>query len=148
MMRYVQNLIFRDWLLKLFSLALAVLTWLAVSFTLRQQVVPVPGSPAVSERTYYDVPVTILSHSGNVAGFTAKPAELDITVQGDGTVLKTLSGQNIRAIVDLSDTVIKTPQKLPVDIITPAGLTRVRIEPDTLVEIIPPKIIEATGPTN
>jgi YbbR domain-containing protein len=138
MIHSLKNLFVRDWPLKVFSLALATLTWLAVSFTLKQGVAPVPGRPSVSERTYYELPVLIVSRSGNVAGYQATPKKLDVTVQGDEAVLKSLSGRNVKVIVDLSETTLKSTTKLPVEIVTPAGVTQVKIEPAGLVEVTPP----------
>jgi len=138
MIRFLHNFFFRDWLLKVFSLALAVLTWLAVSFSLRQKVVEVPGVPAISERTYYDLPVVILSASGVPSGYKAKPSELNVTVQGNEAVLENLPGKNIRVLVDMSHSTLTNVRTRPVEVITPAGVTHVRIEPTNLVEIIPP----------
>jgi len=138
MMQFFKDLFLRDWLLKLFSLTLAVLTWLAVSFSLQRSVVSVPGAKNTSERTYYELPVTILSRSGLVPGIEVSPKELDITVRGDEEVLKSLSGKSIKVIVDLSDMATNAVQRLPVEVITPPGITQVKIDPDNFVEVIRP----------
>jgi YbbR domain-containing protein len=138
MIRQIRNFFFRDWLLKLFSLTLAVLTWLAVKFSIQQRVVPVPGAVSVVEKTYFDLPVTILSHTRDVSGFKAQPAEVDVTVQGTEDALRRLPRNNVRVIVDLSDVVLNSTQELPVEVIAPSGITHVRVKPENLVQIIPP----------
>jgi len=138
MMRFLKDFFLRDWLLKLFSLTLAVLTWLAVSFTLKRSVVNVPGSENTSERTYYELPVTILSRTGILPGIEVNPKELDVTVRGEEEILKNLSGKSIKVIVDLSEMATNAVQRLPVEVITPPGVSQVKIDPDSFVEVTRP----------
>jgi YbbR domain-containing protein len=138
MIGFLRNFFFRDWLLKLFSLTLAILTWLAVSFSLKQRVTPVPGTLNVSEKTYFDVPVTIVSRDMDVSRFKADPSKVDVTLQGSEAILQQLPKTSVRVLVDVSGTVLKQPQKMPVEIITPAGVAHVRTRPDNLVQISPP----------
>lgn len=135
MMQFLKDLLLRDWLLKLFSLTLATLTWLAVSFSLQRSVVTVPGADHTSERTYYELPVIIVSRSGAVPDVKISPKELDVTVQGEEEILKKLSGKAIRVIVDVSELATNSVQRLPVEVITPAGVAQVKIDPDSFVEI-------------
>lgn len=148
MMRFLKNLIVHDWPLKVFSLALAILTWLAVSFTLKQRVVPVADSPNVSKRTYYELPVMIVSRTGSAAGYQALPKKLDVTVQGDEAVLKSLSGRSFKVLVDVSDATFKTSTKLPVEVVTPAGVSQVKIEPEGFVIVTPPSTPESPSSSN
>jgi YbbR domain-containing protein len=138
MMNFLKDLFLRDWLLKLFSLTLAILTWLAVSFSLRRSVDRVAGTENAAERTYYELPVTILSHSGIAPGIQVSPKELDVTVRGEESILKTLSGKSIKVIVDLSELATNAVQRLPVEVITPPGVTQVKIDPDSFVEVTRP----------
>ena len=138
MIRFLRNLFVRDWPLKCFSLALAILAWLAISFSLREQVVSVPGATTLSARKYFDLPVTIVSSTGDTRDFKAIPSEVDVTVQGDEATLEKLAGKNIHVMVDVSGAVIRSAQEMPVEITTPPGVTHVRIEPSNLVSIIPP----------
>lgn len=138
MIRFLRNFLFRDWLLKLFSLTLATLTWLAVSFSLRQRVVPVPDAVNLAEKPYFDVPVTIVSHNQDVSMFKTDPSEVDITLRGNKTVLEQLPKSDLRVIVDLTGAGLKQAQPMPVEVIAPAGITYVRISPSNLVQILPP----------
>ena len=148
MIRFLHNLFLHDWPLKLFSLALAVLTWLAVSFSLRQHVEPVPGVQSLSEKTCYDVPVSIVSRNADVSRFKAEPQEVDVTFQGSEAALKEMSRASVRVIVDLTGTILNSPQELPVEVIAPAGITHVGIKPANLVRIIPPPAQETKTSTN
>ena len=137
MIQFLRNFFFHDWLLKLFSLTLAILTWLAVSFSLRQRVVPVPGPANVVEKTFYDLPVAVISENSDVSGFKVEPRELDVTLQGNERLLAQVPRNEVRVLVDLSDVVLKTAQQLPVQVVAPAGITYVRVKPDNLVKVSP-----------
>jgi YbbR domain-containing protein len=98
----------------------------------------VPGTVSLAEKTYFDLPVNILSQSTDVSGFKAEPSEVDVTFQGSEAALAQLPRTNVRVIVDLTGVVLRTPQQLPVEVIAPAGITHVRIKPENLVRITPP----------
>ena len=139
MREFLRKLIFGDWLLKIFSIALAVLTWLAVSFSLRQKPVDVAGKPDLSEQPYYDMPITVVSASTNVHDFKVKPSEVDVvTVQGDKAIIQKLERRHIRVQVDLTDATLTNGLKKRVDVIMPAGVTRVRVLPEEVEIILPP----------
>jgi len=138
MIRFLRNLFFHDWPLKLFSLTLAILTWLAVSISQRQKAVPVPGTLNLAEKPFFDLPISFVSRNADVSGYKADPNELDVTFQGSKDLLDRLDRADVHILVDLSDTVLRTPQRLPVEIIAPAGITYVRVRPDNLVKVTPP----------
>jgi hypothetical protein len=136
MIQFLHNLLIRDWLLKLFSLTLAVLTWLAVSFSLRHEVVEVPGKPDVSEKPFYDVPVVVISAAGDARGFLTAPAEVDVVLQGDKQLLEGLEKRQVHLVVELNGTQSASGLKRRVEVITPPGISHTRITPAE-VEIIP-----------
>jgi YbbR domain-containing protein len=138
MIRLLRTIFVHDWPLKLFSLLLAVLTWLTVHFSLRQQVVPVPGNQSLSAKTYFDLPVTIVSANMDVSSYKVEPKEVDVTFQGSKEALEEFPRSSFRIIVDLSGTVLKAAQQLPVEVIAPAGITYAHIAPESLVRVIPP----------
>ena len=137
MRQFLRNLVFGDWLLKIFSLALAVLTWLAVSFSLQQKPVAVAGKPDLSERPFFDVPVTIVSSDSDVRGLKVKPSEVNLIVRGASNLLDNLTREHVRVQVDLTATEIVPGLKRRLGAITPAGVAPMVIEPEQ-VEIIPP----------
>lgn len=145
MRQFLRNLIFGDWLLKVFSIALAVLTWLAVSFSLRQKPVEVHGNPNLSEQPYYDVPITIVSGNSDVQGFKTKPSEVDVvTVQGEKDVINKLERRHIRLQVDVTGETLTNGLRRRIDVVTPPGVTCMRVLPGE-VEIILPTVPEPTN---
>jgi len=137
MRRYLHILIFGDWLLKFFSISLAVLTWLAVSIPLRQKPVEVPGKPDLSERPFFDVPVNIVSSDSDVSAFKVRPSEVNITVRGASNLLETLKRENVRVQVDLTSTEAVPGMRRRLEVIPPPGVASMSIDPDQ-VEVIPP----------
>lgn len=137
MRRFLHILIFGDWLLKLFSISLAILTWLAVSIPLRQKPVEVPGKPDLSERPFFDVPVVLVSSDSDVRAFKVRPSEVNVTVRGASNLLENLKRENIRVQVDLTSAESVPGLRRRLDVITPQGVAAMTIEPEQ-VEIIPP----------
>lgn len=139
MREFLRNLVFGDWLLKFFSIALAILTWLAVSFSLQQKPVAVPGKPDLAEQPYYDVPVTVVSGNADVHDFKIKPSEVDVvTVQGDKTIVDKLERRHIRVQVDLTGVAPTNGLRKRIDVITPPGVTCMRVLPEEVEIIFPP----------
>jgi YbbR domain-containing protein len=138
MRAFLRNLVFGDWLLKFFSIALAILTWLAVSFSLQQKPVAVSGKPDLSERPFFDVPVTIVSSDSDVHGFKVKPSEVNLIVRGASNLLESLTRENVRVQVDLTATEVIPGMKRSLGAITPAGVAPMVIEPEQVEIILPP----------
>jgi hypothetical protein len=138
MIKFLYDLFVRDWPLKLFSLALATLTWFDVSFSIRKDVVPVPNLQSTGKRVFFDLPVIVTSSTADVQRFRVKPAEVDVTVQGDSRTLQSLQGSQIRVFVDLtgidSDTT-NSPRTLQV--CTPPGVTYTRTSPERVAVMLP-----------
>ena len=119
MIAFLRHLIFEDFWLKLFSLGLAVLIWLTVTF----------ASQPEGQRVFADLPVRIVSSAADVRSFQVNPRGVDVTVQGNAKIVQGLQSQDIRVIVDLTG--LETAQNLhkPVEVSTPAGVSYVRVEP-------------------
>src|SRR6478672_11547220 len=93
MIKFLRELLFADFWLKLFSLALAVLIWLAVSFAVQKE-------PQV--RTFSKLPVQLLSVPRDKGNIIVRPAEVEVTIQGERTLVRDLRASDIRVMVDLT----------------------------------------------
>jgi YbbR domain-containing protein len=145
-MEFLRQLFLRDLLLKLLSLALAMLIWVTVYISIRRDVSEVPGSNTYS-RTFYDCPVLVVSSDSNVSTYRVKPNEVDITVQGDPEALRNLQARQIHAFIDLTDIEDTSEATRRIDVTTPPGFTHVSVVPAD-VEIIRPATTPATVRTN
>ena len=124
MIIFTRNLVAKDFWLKLFSLALAVLIWLAVRMNGESSTSPFQaliGRPP--DENVLTVPV-------HVPDGVSEPAEVTITLRGDSQILKTLKPQNIRAEVDMTGVESANGLLRPVEIILPKGIFYTRVEPD------------------
>lgn len=138
MIKILHYLFIRDWPLKFFSLALAVLTWLAVSFSIRKEVVSVAGPVSTSERTFYDLRVVVMSTAADVHDYTVQPAEVDVTVQGDEAVLSHLQRDQIHPMVDLTDIASADNLRKRIQVFAPPGVTFTKVAPEEVDVVVPP----------
>jgi YbbR domain-containing protein len=141
MIRFLQDLVVRDFWLKLFSLALAALAWFTVEVALRNASPAMTGLPRLpaEKRTLPNLPVVILSSAEDVRSFRVNPKEVDVTVQGDGKVLRNLQPKDIRVIVDLTGIEAVNVLRRRIEVSTPAGVTHVKVEPEEVQVIFPPR---------
>jgi YbbR domain-containing protein len=133
----MRDLFTKDLGWKLFSLLLGVVIWLTVHRILE------PKSSTASEQgstvTYDNLPIEIVSGTGDVRDYRVAPASVKVTVGGPEEIMATLQASQIRAIVDLTD--IKPDDDLhrAVDISPPIGVTLISVEPSRVAVIPPPK---------
>jgi hypothetical protein len=125
MIVFARNLIAKDFWLKLFSLALAILIWLTVWFSIHGET-PSPWLALIGRPPDENV-LTVPVH---VPDGTADPAQVTITLHGDPHILKTLKPQNIRAEVDMTGVESANGLVRPVEIIVPRGISYTRVEPE------------------
>src|SRR4051812_24566543 len=95
MITLLRNLIFSDFWLKLFSLVLAILIWLLVSFAIHREVSP------TAEQVFI-VPVQVTASDSNVRNYQVNPKEVQVTVRGQARKLQSLAAAEIHAQVDLT----------------------------------------------
>ncbi len=148
MIQLARNLLFRDFWLKIFSLVLATLIWLTVwLFFIRQDVSPsrVLSTGRVEERTFYNLPVLVMSAAADVRDFKVSPGEVTIKVRGEPGKLQALEtkmhddpqARDIRALVDLTGIEPARGTRKKIVVTTPPDITFEQAEPDE-VEIIEP----------
>jgi YbbR domain-containing protein len=137
----LKDLILKDVWLKLFSLALATLIWFTVNIAIQNQVSPVSALPLVKtdRRTFSNLPVVIVSSAQDTRSTSVNPKEVEVTVEGDAKVLKSLYNRDIRVWVDLTGIEAAHDMRKRVEVSTPAGVTHVTVEPPEIQVIFPPK---------
>lgn len=142
MIAFFRHLLFEDFWLKLFSLALAVLIWITVFLAIeKKEISPAPAlAPTTPGRlTLSHLPVVVLSSASDVRTFKVNPNEVEVTVEGDSKRLQSLQPSEIRVIVDLTG--IESARELTkrIEVSTPAGITHIMVAPQEVQIIIPPK---------
>ena len=132
MIAFLRHLVLEDFWLKLFSLTLAVLIWLTVTFASQKEARP-------EIRVFSNLPVVILASGEDVHNFRVKPNEVEVTVQGDPRTVQDLDGKDIRASVDLTGVGPARDLRKPVRVSVPAGVTFMRVAPEEVQVIFPPE---------
>ena len=130
MITFLRNLVLEDVWLKLFSLALAILTWLTVTFVS-------PKDIRNDKRVFSNLPVVVLASAEDVRNFKVSPTEVEVTVQGDPKTVQNLQNNDIRVMVDLTAVGAARELRKRVEVSVPAGITHLRVAPEE-VQVIPP----------
>jgi hypothetical protein len=132
MIKFLRHLFIEDFLLKLFSLGLAVVVWLIVTFASQKE-----GGTA--SRVFYNLPVTVWSSAEDVHSFKVSPNDVVVTVQGDAKTLQNLQTKDIRATVDLTGVAVARDLRKRIEVSVPAGVTYLRVDPEEVQVIFPPE---------
>jgi hypothetical protein len=138
MISFLRNLLFHDFWLKLFSLALAVLIWLTVWFA-RGKNVFATFTNRGAEQNYFNVPVLVILPAADIRNVQVNPSVVAVTLQGEPGRLRELKTKEIHAQVDLTGIESARGLHLQVEIILPPGITYTRVIPNEVEVIIPPK---------
>ena len=132
MITLLRHLVLEDFWLKLFSLALAVLIWVTVTFVSQKDA-------GIEQRVLSKkLPVTILASAEDVHNFRVSPSEVAVTVQGNPRTLQNLQINDIRAIVDLTGVGAARDLRKRIEVSVPAGISQVRVTPEEVQVIFPP----------
>jgi YbbR domain-containing protein len=140
MIVFARNLVAKDFWLKAFSLALAILIWLTVRFSTNGETSTSPWLALLgraADENIVSVPVHIPPVSGQ--HFSVDPPEVQVTLRGDSKVLKNLRKQDIRAQVDLTGIESANGLLRPVEIVLPQGVAYTHIAPDEVEVRVSPK---------
>jgi YbbR domain-containing protein len=141
MITFLRNLIVHDFWLKLFSFTLAVLFWFTVFLTHRSESASLGKLSLVPPQqiVFLGLPVIVMSSAEDVRSIRVEPKEVDVTVQGDPKILKTLQKKDIRVLVDLTGVQAAQSLRTRIDVSTPLGVTPVKVVPENVQVIFPPK---------
>ena len=137
----LSDLLFKDFLLKLFSLMLAVLIWFTVSIAIRNEnaLITAGGVPAnLPTRDFY-VPVLVVSEAADVRQAHVNPSHVEVTVRGEPDALEKLTDKDVRVLVDLTDIESARGVRKKVEVSTPPGVAHVKVFPEEVEIVVPPK---------
>lgn len=141
MISFLQDLVLKDFWLKLFSFALASLTWFTVNIAIKNDISPVASlSLAPTEQLVMrDLPIVVLSQADEPRKFSVNPKVANVTLQGDPSTLRNLHRQDVRVVVDLSDPGVSQDFHRRIEVSSPAGITHVRVDPEEVQVMSAPK---------
>jgi len=141
MIELLHKLVFKDFWLKLFSLALAILIWVTVAVAIEKEGSPVVPADAsqIKQRHFFNLGVTVVSSSADVHEIRVQPNEVEVTVQADGKTLSELQDKDIRVLLDLTGVEAAVGARKRLDVAVPPGVTPVQVEPPDVEVIFPAK---------
>jgi hypothetical protein len=125
--------------LKLFSLALAVLIWVTVSFAIRNESLQAASVVANLPTRVFYLPVLVVSAAADVREFHVSPDSIEVTVWGESANLAQLQDKDIRVMVDLTDIESARGMTKRVEVSTPPGITLKSVDPDIVQIVVPAK---------
>ena len=138
MIIFVRNLVVKDFWLKLFSLALAILIWLTVQFSISKEVSPWSALIGrTADETVLTVPVRV--PPAEARAVTVEPSQIEVTLRGDPKLLKSLRVEDVRAHVDLAGVEMADGLRRPVEMILPPGIAYTHLTPDEVEVRVAPK---------
>jgi YbbR domain-containing protein len=137
----LRKLVFEDFWLKLFSFALAVLIWLTVNYATKSDVSPIASLSLAprEQRTFHNLPVLVMCPADELRVLVVSPKVVEVTVEGETGLLQKLQERDIHVVLDLTG--IGSAQDLSkrVEVSTPAGVTRIRVDPEEVRILFPSK---------
>jgi hypothetical protein len=128
--QFLRDLFLKDAMLKLFSLILAILTWLALSYVHRESALASAASLYSRHVTFSNVEVVVLSSASDVHDFRVEPKTVEVTVGVDVKALQALQSKDVRALVDL---------RKQIEVSTPVGVRYVKVTPREVRVLSPAK---------
>ena len=141
MIKFLRHLVVDDFRLKLFSLALALLFWITVSFAIQQkEALPFPTLPMTpAVRATFNLPVAVISSASDARNLKAVPNQADVIVQYDPQGIQPLQSKDLRALVDVTGSDTARGLRRRVEVSLPAGVTLVSVSPQEVQVVPPPK---------
>jgi hypothetical protein len=129
----LRNLILHNFWLKLSSIALATVIWLAIHYNIHGES---PINPSVANQVlaheYILVPVTIKKAPGDNRVFRIDPPDVVITAVGDDAALRRTARKAIRVDVDLTGFDAKGPVQKELTPEVPVYIKVLEISPPTV----------------
>ena len=117
----LRSIVLDHFWLKLFSLILATLIWLAVWANLHNDTLfPRRGVASEVPRTFLNRPIMVLTDVADRPAVSVTPTQASVTVRGPATLMQALKDEDIEVFVRLGDRRRFTGD-LPLHVHVPAG---------------------------
>jgi hypothetical protein len=119
-----------NFLLKLFSLALAILIWLAIRAHLQSDT-RLPWNPLKNiETREFTLPVKLLIAPGQGQGFKVNPTNVTVIVSGEVTIIKKLTASKIQVYARIDEAKGPMMSDFPLEAKLPGDITLETLQPE------------------
>jgi YbbR domain-containing protein len=137
MTNFIRHVFVKDAMLKVFSLVLAIMIWLALSAIQRDATPAVGPLLHPGQLTFFNIEVGVLSSASDVRSYQVEPKTVEVTVEGDSKILQRLESKDVRAMVDLTGYEGTGEIRKRIEVSAPAGVKHVRVSPSEARIIFP-----------
>jgi YbbR domain-containing protein len=137
MIAFLRDLFFKDTALKIFSLVLAIMTWLVLSSFQRGLTTSSNAGLYYGKLSFFNVEVVVLSSASDVHDYRVEPKTVEVIVEGDAKVIQKLESKDVRAMVDLTGFQGGADVRKRIEVSTPAGVSHVRVNPSEVRVVYP-----------
>ncbi|HEX4122629.1 MAG TPA: hypothetical protein VH619_18600 [Verrucomicrobiae bacterium] len=128
-----QDLILRNFWLKFFSVALAIVIWLSIHYDIHE------GSPSaqmsinrLAAQEYIRVPVTLVTNTGETRVFKVTPSDVVVIAVGEESALRRAANEKLKVSLDLTDFHSKDPTPMELQTSAPPDVTVMEVTPSTV----------------
>ncbi|SRR5581483_1953075 len=128
------DFITKDFGWKLASVVLALVIWVVV---FKYNGGAFESGIAPRENTYGDLPVAVLSATGDPRAYKIAPQKVSVTVSGSDNVMNNLKGDDIQPFVDVTDKASAGSFRATVNVSLPKGVTLVNVDPSWVGVVAP-----------
>jgi hypothetical protein len=128
----LQDLILRNFWLKFFSVALAIVIWLSIHYDIHEG-----GTGAqlsvnrLAAQEYIRVPITLVTNIGETRMFKVTPSDVVVIAVGEEAALRNAAGKNLKVTLDLTDFHSRSPLPVELQSSAPSDVTVMEITPST-----------------
>src|SRR5258706_4751156 len=126
----LRSLILDHFWLKLFSLVLATLIWLAVQANLTNGALPTKKASGTDTRTFLHQPIMLLTQAAEHPAVSVTPDEVAVTVRGPFALIRELAASDIHVFIRLTER-RRFSGDLPIHVHVPVGASITQITPPT-----------------
>jgi len=129
----LRHFMFHNFWLKLFSIALGTIIWLAIHHSIDNNFdLTESGTPKRLVKQTLQVPISAVRQEGDPRNFAFSPTNATITIVGEADVLRKLGTRNIRVFVDLNDFHSSGPVQLDLLPGAPDGINVTEYKPHSV----------------
>jgi YbbR domain-containing protein len=118
-----RDLVRRNFWLKVGSLFLATIIWLAIHRYIER------SESRAATQVFNHLPVTVLTEAGETRGFQVFPAEVSVKASGPASIIEHLNERDFEAYVNLTGSENADEMLKKVEVVTLKGLDILRVDP-------------------
>jgi YbbR domain-containing protein len=124
----VSKILHNFWL-KIFSLGLATMIWLAIHIGITHDFALTNPNPTHPSRQFVKLPVSLVTQPGDGRVFKVYPKEIVATIDGEEPILRRMTSKDIKIYVDLTDIKKKGQTNSELHADAPKDVTVVDLKP-------------------